>query len=127
MQNCAEFIIAYQALAALGAVATTSNSAYTAEELERQYKDCEVSYVITAGPCKQVAIDAVSKLKHVEVLDAAVLLQGSDTVVSGPAGTSVDTPDYHDPEPSDIAVLPYSSGTTGMPKGVMLTHRNIVR
>lgn len=32
----------------------------------------------------------------------------------------------NEPQPKDTALLPYSSGTTGLPKGVMLTHRNLV-
>lgn len=39
---------------------------------------------------------------------------------------TLDIPDLDPPNPDDIAILPYSSGTTGLPKGVELTHRNIV-
>jgi acyl-CoA synthetase (AMP-forming)/AMP-acid ligase II len=94
--NSAEWGIAYHAILRAGAVVTPMNPLLTSEEIARQVDNSGATLVID---------------------DAAGLVAEADEGAK-PAQVDVD--------PEDLAVLPYSSGTTGLMKGVMLTHRNLV-
>jgi acyl-CoA synthetase (AMP-forming)/AMP-acid ligase II len=94
--NSAGWATAYHAILRAGAIVTPMYALLTPEEIERQMANSEAKLLID-DPTAFVA----------EAEPGA-------------------TPDEVDVEPEDLAVLPYSSGTTGLMKGVMLTHRNLV-
>jgi acyl-CoA synthetase (AMP-forming)/AMP-acid ligase II len=106
--NSPEYAIAFHAIAALGAVVTTINPAYTTEEIGFQLEHCGARALIGAPEMLDRARGRVDELY--EIGDY------------GEVG-SAPTPDI---DPDDLVALPYSSGTTGLPKGVMLSHRNLV-
>ncbi len=122
--NILEFPIVFYAVAALGGTMTMANPLLTAEELARQLADAGARFVLTV-PERLAA-----------VRDAAVASGAEEVFVAGEAVDA--TPfaalleqDGHVPvveiaPGEDVALLPYSSGTTGRQKGVMLTHRNLV-
>ncbi|ONI67700.1 4-coumarate--CoA ligase family protein [Kribbella sp. ALI-6-A] len=106
-----------------GATVTTVNALYTAEELHKQLVDSKATLLVTISLFLPVATAAVegTDVREILVCDQAA---GYRSVMELVASTG--------PEPvisfdaaEDVAVLPYSSGTTGAAKGVMLTHRNI--
>lgn len=121
--NIPEYAVAYLAAIRLGGVVTPANPLYTAEELAFQLNDAGAKFLVTIPLFLETASAAAgqSAVKEVFVFGeaegatpfAALMKPGGD--VPGFEGTF-----------EDVIVLPYSSGTTGLPKGVMLTHRNLV-
>lgn len=122
--NIPEYAVAFHAVSLLGGIVTTVNPLYTAEELAKQLQDSGAKYLLTISLFLENAKTAVSQSSVEEIFtfdpveDAtpfATLMQSDGTL-----------PEININPAEDIVVLPYSSGTTGLPKGVMLTHRNIV-
>jgi acyl-CoA synthetase (AMP-forming)/AMP-acid ligase II len=108
--NGADWPVAYHAVISLGAVASPINPLLTPEEIAAQLRTANAKAVIAAEPLRAAVADAGLPVHPLESLPSA----------AGDAGSaSVDPAD-------DLAVLPFSSGTTGLSKGVMLTHRNLV-
>ena len=122
--NLPEYVIAFHAVATLGGVVTPVNPLYTAEELAGQLADSGAKYLVTVAPLLERAREAAGGrgLREFFVFGEAEgatpfasLLEGG----GGPPAVEIDPRE-------DVVVLPYSSGTTGVCKGVMLTHRNLV-
>jgi acyl-CoA synthetase (AMP-forming)/AMP-acid ligase II len=124
MPNIPEYAIAFHGAASAGACATTVNPLYTAAELAHQLRDSKAKLLITVAPFLDTAREAAAEvgLSDVYVVgDAEGAASFSDLL-----GDPEDAPEAEIDPAADLAVLPYSSGTTGLPKGVMLTHRNLV-
>jgi len=115
-------LAAYGAMAAGGAV-TTANPLLTTEELADQLAAVGASVLVTVAPFLDHARAAAEKAGVDEVLvfgeaDGATPFRELVAHRHPPAGTAVD--------PQDVAALLFSSGTSGLPKGVELTHAGIV-
>ncbi|MEU4605042.1 AMP-binding protein [Kribbella sp. NPDC023972] len=106
-----------------GATVTTVNALYTADELHKQLVDSKAKLLVTISLFLPVATAAIEDTDVTEILvcDSA---EGYRSVMELVASTGPEPEVTIDPA-EDVAVLPYSSGTTGAAKGVMLTHRNI--
>ena len=122
--NVIEYPVVFHAVVSLGAILTTINPAYTTPEVAFQLRDSNATLLVTTA-----ALAARAR----EAADAAGLAIEIVTMDEAPGLVSLASISTDDDPPSvaidpfnDIAVLPYSSGTTGLPKGVMLTHRNLV-
>ena len=122
--NVPEYAVVFHAVARLGAILTTINPAYTSEEVAFQLRDADARLLVTTAALFERARDAASTApRSIEIVTIDVT-----PGVPSLASVAVDAdppPVYIDPQ-TDVVVLPYSSGTTGLPKGVMLTHRNLV-
>ena len=125
-QNSPEWVISYLGIAKAGGVINPVNAMLTAEELAFVVKDCGASVLITTAERAK----AVLHLKDDGVLKEIVVLAGSppgstlpfDELLAGRADT-IEPPGNAAEELSTIC---YTSGTTGFPKGAMLSHRNVV-
>ena len=123
LPNLPEYAVVFHGVATVGGTSTTINPTYTAEEINYQLVDSGARFLVTIPLFLDTALEAVegTAVEEVFVLGEderatpfAALL--ADASFSGEADIDPD---------EDIAVMPYSSGTTGMPKGVMLSHRNL--
>jgi len=121
--NVPEYPVAFHGVTSVGGVVTTVNPLYTVEELTRQLDDTDARFLLTVPPFAEKAAEAADATAVEEVF----VLGDSDVGTPFPAlfDAGADPPEV-DVAPDDLAVLPYSSGTTGLPKGVELTHRNLV-
>ena len=122
--NLPEYAIAFHAVSLIGGIVTTINPLYTSDEISQQLNDSKARYVLTVSHFLENAKKAVAKSGVEEIFTfdrAAGATPFSELLESDGAIPEVV---IHPKE--DIVVLPYSSGTTGLPKGVMLTHYNIV-
>ena len=121
--NMPDYATVFHAVAYAGATVTTINPSYTAPEVAHQLKDSGAEILITIPAFLPVAEAAVagSQVRQIVVIGGAEGKTSLDDLMGEPLGAQVPVDlDAH------VLVLPYSSGTTGLPKGVMLSHRNMV-
>ncbi len=126
--NTIGYPVALYGCTTAGATVTTVSSLATAEELAGQLRDSGARWVVTVSVLLPVVRRAAEQLAGwgVELMEIIVCdgTPGHRSLAELLACTGPEPEVAIDPG-TDVAVLPYSSGTTGLPKGVMLTHRSI--
>jgi len=154
LPNCPQHVVAFYAALRLGAVVVEHNPLYTESELKHQLADCGAKVVVCWDKTAPV-IDGLRDRTAVEVILAVDLTTAlprrmrlllrlpvakartTRASMTGPvplgvlswekvaSSTGPLDPAYPQPHADDVALLQYTGGTTGTPKGAVLTHRNL--
>ncbi len=124
MPNSPEYAVAFHGTTLTGGTVTTINPVYNAEEVAHQLKDAGARFLVTIPQALDIAREAAVRVALEEIFVAGEA-EGISTLASLLESDPIEGEPEVDPA-TDVAALPYSSGTTGLPKGVMLTHRNLV-
>ncbi|MFD0143797.1 MULTISPECIES: 4-coumarate--CoA ligase family protein [unclassified Streptomyces] len=125
--NTVLFPVAFYAATRAGASVTTVHPLATPEEFAKQLQDSSARWIVTVSPLlapARRAAELAGGVEEIFVCDQAPEGEGIRSLQSMAATTAPEPDIAFDPD-EDVAALPYSSGTTGVPKGVMLTHTSI--
>ncbi|WP_099040143.1 4-coumarate--CoA ligase family protein [Mycobacterium neglectum] len=128
--NSSGFAVAFHGILRSGATATTINALFTAKDIAKQLTDSNAKMLVTVTPLLAQAKEAAAAVGLAD--SDLVVLDGDGHEIAGHPNAAdlmeqgLPAPDVSFAPSSHLAVLPYSSGTTGNPKGVKLTHRNLV-
>ncbi|MGR8009963.1 4-coumarate--CoA ligase family protein [Streptomyces hypolithicus] len=122
--NTIAYPVVFYAATRAGASVTTVHPLSTAEEFAKQLSDSSARWIVTVSPLLPAARRAAEIAGGIEEIFVCDNADGHRSIL-GMLGSTAPEPQLTIDPCQDIAVLPYSSGTTGVPKGVMLTHRSI--
>lgn len=126
LPNIIEYPIIFYGVAFLGGVLTTVNPLYSVGEFERQLRISGAKYIVTIPPLADNAKDAAASagVTSVFVFGEAPGCESLSSLLSDDGSAFPEHVQINTKE--DVVALPFSSGTTGRSKGVMVTHHNMV-
>ena len=127
VHNIPHFVYAYQGLARIGGVMIPLNTMYTADEVSFILSDADARAVVVS----EAFASTVDGLRETLPMLEHVIVAGSSSPVGAMTweqmlGRATSGPPQVSVADDDLAVLAYTSGTTGRPKGAMLSHANLL-
>jgi long-chain acyl-CoA synthetase len=138
LPNCPQYLISFFAIVRLGAIVTTINPIYTPREVEMVAKDSGMRAIIVLDLMTPVVMSVRPNTSFEQVVATSLVEYSSTPEVAPPVPegtlsfkelindvTEVELPRVVIDAEEDVAVLQYTGGTTGVPKGAMLTHLNL--
>ncbi|HEY6769560.1 MAG TPA: AMP-binding protein [Candidatus Sulfotelmatobacter sp.] len=125
LANCWEFAAAYHAITLAGAIPTLLNPSYREREVRHQLENSGAALLISDGPQLE-GINLVGLPNLRRVYATRQRLAGTESFTSLLVPVTAVVPKNSESSANTLAALPFSSGTTGLPKGVMLSHLNLV-
>ncbi|CAK5197270.1 unnamed protein product [Aphanomyces euteiches] len=127
MINCMEYPILYHALTSLGAILSPASPTFSSRELIQQLVASKASFIVTHSTAEDAAIEAADAVsippEHRFVVDKSTKSLAPFSVLQ--QVSSIKVPDTELNHAGDVNYLPFSSGTTGPPKGVKLSFSNL--
>ena len=141
MTNRPEYVVSFFAITRLGAVVSPMNPSYKQREVAYQLGNAEAVAAVVQGELLPIALEAAATAPNLRTIittgpkarqaiaeatnvPAHITLYAFPDIVAQQPPTP---PPHVDIDDDDLVALPYSSGTTGLPKGVLLTQSNLVR
>lgn len=138
LPNCPQYIISFFAITRLGAIVANINPIYTPREVELIAKDNGMRAIIVLDQLAPVVMGVLAHTSIEKVITTSVLSYSANptSAPAAPEGTlsfselilavaKTDIPRVEINAKEDVAALVYTGGTTGVPKGAMLTHYNL--
>ena len=137
LPNCPQYLISFFAIVRLGAIVTNINPIYTPREVQMVANDSGIKAIVVLDLMTPVVlgVKANTAIENVIVTSVQEYSAKPETAPSAPEGTlsfaglikdtEVALPRVSITPEEDVAVLQYTGGTTGVPKGAMLTHFNL--
>lgn len=128
LPNIPQFVVAYYAVVRLGAIVVPLNLLYKAEEVAYILNDSGAKALIVFEAFfgeARAALDVAPGVELVVFTGQGAAPEGTVSWADLVSGSATPRPS-HTVQPSDVAVICYTSGTTGRSKGAMLTHRNFI-
>lgn len=138
LPNCPQYVISFFAITRLGAIVANINPTYTAREVEIVAQDSSARLLITLDVLSPISLGIKSKTSFEQIITTSVQAYSpehnhappapADTLSFSELIASVEQPQLPSLEinaEADVAALVYTGGTTGTPKGAMLTHYNL--
>jgi long-chain acyl-CoA synthetase len=125
LPNTPHFPLAYYGVLALGATAVPVHALLRAEEIAYVLEDSGARFLVCAGPLLGEGAKG-AEIAGVEVFTVAAGGDSAGRRLDDEAAEATPVERYVLREPDDVAVVLYTSGTTGKPKGAMLTHLNLL-
>src|SRR5882762_6143460 len=125
LPNSWEFAATYHAATLAGGIPTLLNPTYREREVRCQLENSGAAFLITDGAILgEINLAGLTTLRR--VFSTRQHASGSEPFADLLRSTTANLPTPDKPSNETLAALPYSSGTTGLPKGVMLSHHNLV-
>ncbi|GAG65133.1 unnamed protein product, partial [marine sediment metagenome] len=127
LPNSPEFVVIYFGITKIGAIAIPLDTKYKVDELASLFDDSQPKVIVTESPFLEPLVPILPRFKYIEyVIDLSAKYEGRFLSYQEIMATGSAQKVELEPEPEDIANIAYTSGPAFRPRGVMLSHQDLV-